>query len=126
MRRSFHFPSFLLGFLLVASFLGPPLGLSQELGPPTAPAPHGALIDPGLLDFAKVFGFGAMIFLVWWGDARKIDKLSAMVTNYETLTKNYEGVVKESRDTMLLTMQVNVRVTEKLEFLLRERGRNEP
>jgi hypothetical protein len=125
MRRSFYFPAFLLAVLLVSSFLGPPLGLSHELAPGPAPAPAPAssfTLDPAIMDFAKVFGFGVMIFLIWWGDNRKIDKLTTLINNYETLTKNYEGIVKELRDTMLLTMQINTRVVEKLEYLLRTRG----
>lgn len=93
-------------------------------GPPTIDR-SGSLVDPQLLDFVKVFGFGAMIFLVWWGDYRKIERLNRTVEQYEQLTKNYEKVTEECRDTMLLTMQTNAKLTAKLEVLLSGKVSNE-
>lgn len=95
---------------------------------PSGPLPSGraeSLVDPQLLDFVKVFGFGAMIFLVWWGDYRKIERLNRTVEQYEQLTKNYEKVTEECRDTMLLTMQTNAKLTAKLEVLLAGKVMNE-
>lgn len=106
-----------LGIGLLASWTV----FGQEAAGPAAAHDH-TVIDPSLLDFIKVFGFGAMIFLIWWGDYRKIGKLTRLVENYEGLTREYHAMAKETRDTMLLTMQVNTRLVERLDYVLESRG----
>jgi hypothetical protein len=87
--------------------------------------PSPTLVSPDMLQFVQVFGFGAMIFLIWWGDYRKIGEFRRLTENYETLAKNHEALVNKCHDTMLLTMDVNAKLTAKLEFLLARDGRGD-
>lgn len=94
--------------------------IAQTPGAPS-PIPQGSLVDPGLLEFIKVFGFGAMIFIVWWWDARKISKLTAIIEKYQKQSENYEKLAEEARDSILLSVRIQTRLVEKLESLERRR-----
>lgn len=81
------------------------------------------LLDPGLLDFIKVFGFGGMIFIVWWYDARKIAKLTRLAERYEELLTRYDKVAQDCRDTAVTCAQVNTRMVDKLDQMIAEAKR---
>ena len=94
--------------------------MAQAPGAPS-PIPQGSLIDPGLLEFVKVFGFGAMIFIVWWWDAKKIGKLTIIIEKYDEHSKAFEKLAEECRDSHLMSVRIQARLVEKLESLERRR-----
>jgi hypothetical protein len=107
---------------LFAAFVLSMVGATVMAQTPSAPSPIPlGLIDPGLLELGKVFGFGAMIFIVWWWDAKKISKLTAIIDKYDTHTKAYEKLAEECRDSNLMSVRIQARLVEKLESLERRR-----
>ncbi len=100
--------------LLIWEPAGGGLAFAQAAGPPVW---RFFGMEP-LLDFIKVFGFGFLIFFIWYGDYRKIGKLTKMVERYEALAKSHEALTQQCHDTMLLTMQVNTRLVERLDYIL--------
>jgi len=93
--------------------------------PTAAPpaAPEASLVDRETKWLVAQFGFAGMIFVIWWWDAKKIRKLTAMVEQYQVLAKNYEQLARDSRDTAIMCANVTSKVTEKMEQLIREHER---
>ena len=121
----------------------------QTLAPAQVPDPAPSVVhtpplfDPGLMDFAKVFGLGGMIFIVWLFDYRRQRSLESIVEQYDKTQQAHLAAFKDinernmsvfkeamnaiikvaddAKGTAILCATVNTQVAAKLEILIRER-----
>lgn len=130
-----------LFILLWTLFSAQTPGHTQEAA---APAPitivrEQPLLDPGVLDFVKVFGLGGMIFAIWLFDYRRQRSLESIVQQYDATQQAHlaafkdindrnlgtfreamtamQKVAEDAQSTAILCAQVNTRVAERLDFL---------
>ena len=120
----------------------------QTLAPAQTPAPEPGIVhtqplfDPGLMDFAKVFGLGGMIFIIWLFDYRRQRSLESIVEQYDNTQQSHlaafkdinernmavfkeamnaiQKVADDAKGTAILCATVNTQVAAKLEILMRE------
>ena len=114
---------------------------AQEAAPPAAPTivHERPLIDPGMLDFIKVFGLGGMVFVIWLFDYRRQRGLEDIIKQYDQTQQAHlaafkdinernmgafkeamiamRKVAEDAQSTAVLCAQVNTTVGAKLEQL---------
>lgn len=118
--------------------------------PAQTPAPEPIVVhaqpmfDPGLMDFAKVFGLGGMIFIIWLFDYRRQRSLESIIKQYDDTQQAHlaafkdindrniatfkeamgamQRVAEDAQSTAILCAQVNTKVAERLDYLSKERA----
>jgi len=103
------------------------------------------MFDSSLLDFAKVFGLGGMIFVIWLFDYRRQRGLESIIEKYDETQQSHLAAFKDINDrhvatfaeamkamqkvsedaqsTAILCAQVNTRIAERLDHLAKEHSR---
>lgn len=122
----------------------------QTPAPAQTPTPEPIVVhtqpmfDPGLMDFAKVFGLGGMIFIIWLFDYRRQRSLESIVKQYDDTQQAHlaafrdinerniatfkeamsamQRVAEDAQSTAILCAQVNTKVAERLDYLSKERA----
>ena len=115
---------------------------AQTPGPEPIVVHTQPMFDPGLVDFAKVFGLGGMIFVIWLFDYRRQRSLESIVEQYDKTQQAHlaafkdinernmavfkeamnaiQKVADDAKGTAILCATVNTQVAAKLEILMRE------
>ena len=83
-------------------------------------------MDPIVEAVASTLGelsLGLMIFIIWYFDQKRQRSLDCIIKNYEKGQAAQVEVERECRDAILLGVQVNTRLVERLDYILKERDR---
>ncbi len=112
------------------------LALAQSV----PPVPHDVPSGIGDLTFAQVmvllsnFGIGGLVFFIWLYDMKRQTGLEELNARYAEVSQQhlsafrdinaaYRELASETNKTMLLTVQIQTRLTEKLERMERDQER---
>ena len=112
------------------------LALAQSV----PPVPHDVPSGIGDLTFAQVmvllsnFGIGGLVFFIWLYDMKRQTGLEALNARYaevsqqhlqafQDINADYRELASDTNKTMLLTVQIQTRLTEKLERMERDQER---
>lgn len=113
---------------------------AMALAQSVPPVPHDVPSGLGDLTFGQVmvlisnFGIGGLVFLVWWYDQRRQTGLEQLNQRYDESSEQhliafrdinaaYRELANKTTETMLLTVQIQTRLTEKLERMERDQER---
>lgn len=137
-------PAFILLWVVLAAQVA---GTQGPAGSPAGGPPRGPetiihehpLVDPGLMEFIKVFGLGGMIFVIWLFDYKRQRGLESIIEQYDKTQQAHleafreindrnmtafkeamsamQKIAEDAQSTAVLCAQVNTTVGAKLEQL---------
>lgn len=104
-----------------------------------APLPVGVSAQDGLFDretkwIAAQFGFAGLLLMVFYFVWKRLTPVEQLIASYQEaqaahlaafkdITENYRTLQTDTKDTMLLNIQVQTRLVEKLEAMERTHGK---